>query len=98
MDKIIKMSIIFLVLGSIFISGCIDSEKPSEIGGPSNEPKEWIEMGPYDSVGKPADIGGRLVFVSKKNEEAFIVDDGNEESTEYYGGEWDLVDVGGKLV
>ena len=33
MEKIIKFSIIFLVLGSIFISGCIDSEKPSEIGG-----------------------------------------------------------------
>ena len=35
MEKIIKLSIIFLVLGSILISGCIDSEKPSEIGGPS---------------------------------------------------------------
>ncbi|MCK5660467.1 MAG: hypothetical protein KAH86_03840 [Methanosarcinales archaeon] len=39
MDKIIKLSIIFLVLGSILISGCIDSEKPSEIGGLSKNTK-----------------------------------------------------------
>ena len=39
MNKIIKLSIIFLVLGSILISGCIDSEKPSEIGGLSKNTK-----------------------------------------------------------
>ena len=40
MDKIIiKLSIIVLVLGSILISGCIDSEKPSEIGGLSKNMK-----------------------------------------------------------
>ena len=40
MDKIIKLSIIFLVLGSILISGCIDSEKPSEIDGPIKPVKD----------------------------------------------------------
>ena len=102
MNKIIKLSIIFLMLGIILFSGCIDSEKPSEIDGgnkpvKSDAPREWIEMGPYDSVGKPADIGGRLVFWAEKNGEQFIVDDGTEESTERFLKNVDLVDVGGKL-
>ena len=49
MYKIIKLSIIFLVLGSILISGCIDSEKPSEIDG-QTKPVQNEELNEDESL------------------------------------------------
>ena len=47
MDKIIKLSIIFLVLGSILISGCMDSKTPDDIAD------AWIEENAATTLSRP---------------------------------------------
>ncbi|MCK5660466.1 MAG: formylglycine-generating enzyme family protein [Methanosarcinales archaeon] len=90
MDKIIKLSIIFLVLGSILISGCIDSEKPSEIGGPSSNQKTITNSIGMEFVLIPA---GEFEMGSPSNEAGRNDDEGpvhNVKIDSFYMGKYEV--------
>ena len=98
MKIIIKLSIVFLVLGIVLISGCIDSEKPSEIGGPTKPvngdvskdegPKEWIELD--ENIKLIYECDGKPVYVTENEGKTIVIYDGKE------GKQYDSIDITSK--
>lgn len=71
--RIFYSSLILKLLFLVVFSGCIQEEHEDLI---EEEPKGWIELGPYEMVGNPVEIAGKIAFVSENDCNRFIVYNG----------------------